>query len=62
MKLVYFVIILGVISIIPSGIFISGGIFIILLFYKIKDLKIVKVEINQKRQKDYDDKILEEMK
>jgi len=63
MRIVFFGIILGIITIIPFGIWISGGIFLVWLFYKIKNLKGIQIEIvNHKKQNEFDDEILEEMK
>lgn len=63
MRLVFFAIILGVISIIPNGIWVSLGIFLILAFYKLQNLNGIQVEIvKQKKQDEYDSEILEEMK
>ena len=60
MRIVFFAIILGVIAIIPLGLWISIGIFSIWLLYKLKNLDGIQVEIIQKNQ--YDPKILEQMK
>ena len=60
MRIVFFVIILGVIAIIPFGIWISMGIFSIWLFNKLKNLDDIQIEVIQKNQ--YDPEILEEMK
>ena len=63
MRLSVLIIILGVIAIIPNGIWISAGVFLIWLFYKLKDLQGIQIEIiNQKKQNEYDSEILEEMK
>jgi len=63
MRLVFFVIILGVISIIPFGIWVSAGIFSVWLLYKLKNLEGIQIEIvKQKKQNEYDAEILEEMK
>lgn len=60
MKLVFFAIILGVISVIPFGIWISVGIFSVWLLYKLKNLDGIQIEVIQKNQ--YDPEILEAMK
>ena len=60
MRIVFFVIILGVIAVIPFGIWISMGIFSVWLFYKLKNLDGIQIEVIQKNQ--YDPEILEEMK
>lgn len=63
MRLIIFIIILGLIAIIPNGIWISIGIFLIWILYKIKNLMGIHLEIvNQKKQNEYDDEILEELK
>ncbi len=63
MRLLVFIIILGLIAIIPNGIWISGATFLIWLFYKLKNLKGIQIEIvNHKKQNEYDNEILEEMK
>jgi len=60
MRLVFFAIILGVIAVIPLGIWISMGIFSVWLLYKLKNLDGIKIGVIQKNQ--YDPEILEEMK
>jgi len=60
MRLVFFAIILGIIAVIPLGIWISMGIFSVWLFYKLKNLNGIQVEIIQKNQ--YDPETLEQMK
>ena len=60
MRIVFLVIVLGVITVIPFGIWISLGIFSIWLFFKLKNLDDIQIEIIQKNQ--YDPEILEEMK
>jgi hypothetical protein len=60
MRLLFFVIILGLIAVIPFGVWISMGIFSIWLFNKLKNLDSIQVEIIQKNQ--YDPEILEQMK
>lgn len=60
MRLVVFAIILGVISVIPFGIWISAGIFSVWLLYKLKNLDGIQIEVIKKNQ--YDPEILEEMK
>ena len=63
MRLLVLIIILGLIAIIPNGVWISVGVFIIWLFYKLKDLQVIQIEIiQQKKQNEYDSEILEEMK
>jgi len=60
MRIVTFGIILGIISVIPFGIWVSIGIFSIWLLYKLKKLDDIQIEIIKKNQ--YDPEILEEMK
>ncbi len=60
MRLVFFAIILGIIAVIPFGIWISMGIFSIWLLYKLKNLDSIQIEVVQKNQ--YDPEILEQMK
>jgi len=60
MRLVFFAIILGVILVIPYGIWIFVGILSIWLFYKLKNQYGIKIDIIQKKQ--YDSETLEEMK
>ena len=60
MRIVFLGIILGVIAIIPFGVWISMGIFSVWLFYKLKNLDDIHVEIIQKNQ--YDPETLEQMK
>ena len=60
MRIVFFVIILGVIAVIPLGIWISMWIFSVWLLHKLKNLDSIQIKVIQKNQ--YDDKILEEMK
>ena len=60
MRIVFFAIILGVIAIIPLGIWISIGIFSVWLLYKLKNLDGIQIKVFQKNQ--YDPEILEEMK
>jgi len=60
MRIVFLGIILGVIAVFPLGIWISLGIFFIWLFYQLKNLDGIQIEIIQKNQ--YDPEILEEMK
>lgn len=60
MRIVFLGIILGVISVIPFGIWISLGIFSVWLFYKLKNLDGIQIEVVQKNQ--YDPEILEKMK
>jgi len=63
MKLVVFIIILGLIAVIPNGIWISAGIFSVWLLYKLKNIDGVQIEIvKQKKQNEYDDEILEGMR
>lgn len=63
MRLFVLIIILGLIAIIPNGIWISAGVFLIWLFYKLKDLQGIQIEIiAQRKQNEYDSEILEEMK
>ena len=63
MRLIFFIIILGLIAVIPNGIWVSIGIFLIWILYKIKNLEGIQIEIiKQKKQNEYDDEILEEMK
>jgi len=59
-RLLFFVIILGLIAVIPFGVWVSIGIFSIWLFNKLKSLDGVQVKIIQKNQ--YDPDILEQMK
>ena len=60
MRIVFFIIILGIIAVIPFGIWVSAGIFSLWLLYKLKNLDGIQVEIIQKNQ--YDPEILEQMK
>jgi len=60
MRLVFFAIILGVILVIPFGIWIFLGILSIWLFYKLKNQYGIKIEIIQKKQ--YDSETLKEMR
>ena len=60
MRIVFLGIILGVIAVIPFGIWVSLGIFSIWLFYQLKNLDGIQIEVVQKNQ--YDPEILEEMK
>ena len=60
MRIVILGIILGIITVIPFGVWVYLGIFSIWLFYKLKSLECIKFEIVQKNQ--YDDEILDEMK
>ncbi len=60
MRIVFFAIILGVIAVIPFGIWVSMGIFSVWLLYKLKNLDGVEIEVIQKNQ--YNPGILEEMK
>ena len=60
MRIVFLGIILGVIAVIPLGIWVSLGIFSIWLFYQLKNLDGIQFEVVQKNQ--YDPEILEEMK
>jgi len=60
MRIVFLGIILGVIATIPFGIWISLGIFFVWLFYQLKNLDGIQIEVVQKNQ--YDPEILEEMK
>ena len=60
MRIVFLAIILGVIAVIPFGIWLSMGIFSVWLFYKLKNLDGIQIEIIQKNQ--YDPEILEQMK
>lgn len=60
MRIVFLGIILGVIAVIPFGIWVSLGIFSVWLFYKLKNLDEIQIEVIQKNQ--YDPKTLEEMK
>lgn len=63
MRLLVLIIILGLIAIIPNGAWISVGVFLIWLFYKLKNLQGIQIEIvKQKKQNEYDSEILEEMK
>ena len=63
MRLVVFIIIFGLIAIIPNGIWISVGIFLVWLFYKLRNIEGMQIEIvKQKKQKEYDAEILEGMK
>jgi len=63
MKLVVFIIILGLIAIIPNGIWISIGVFLIWFLYRLKNFDGIQIEIvKQKNQDEYDDKILDQMK
>lgn len=63
MRLVVFIIILGLIAVIPNGIWISIGIFLIWLLYKLRDLEGIQIEIvEQKKQDEFDPEILEEMR
>ena len=59
MRILFFAIILGIIAIIPLGIWVSVGIFSIWLLYKL-NLDDIQIKIIQKNQ--YDDEILEQMK
>jgi len=60
MRIVFLAIILGVIAAIPFGIWVSLGIFSIWLFYQLKNLDGIQIEVIQKNQ--YDPEILEQMK
>ena len=60
MRLVFFVMILGVIAVIPLGIWLAIGILSIWLLYKLKNLDGIQNEVIQKNQ--YDPEILKEMK
>jgi len=60
MRIVFLGIILGVIAVIPFGIWISLGIFFIWLFYQLKNLDGIQTEIIKKNQ--YDSETLEQMK
>ena len=60
MRIVFLGIILGVIVVIPFGIWISIGIFSVWLFYKLKNLDGIQIKIIQKNQ--YDPETLEQMK
>ena len=60
MRIVFFAIILGIIAVIPLGIWISMGIFSIWLLYKLKNRDDIQIEVIQKNQ--YDLKTLEQMK
>ena len=60
MRIIVLIIILGLIAIIPNGIWISTGVFLIWLVYKLKNLDGIQIEIVQKNQ--YDPEILEKMK
>jgi len=60
MRIVFFVIILGVITAIPFGIWVSIGIFSIWLLYKLKNFDGIQIEIIQKDH--YDPETLEQMK
>ena len=60
MRLVFLGIILGVILVIPYGIWIFLGILCLLLLYKLKNLESIQIKIIQKKQ--YDSETLEEMK
>ena len=63
MRLIFFIIILTLIAVIPNGIWVSIGIFLIYGFFKIKNLKVIQIEtIHHRKQNEYDDEILEEMK
>ena len=60
MRLVFLGIILGVILVIPYGIWIFLGILCLLLLYKLKNLESIQIKIIQKKQ--YDSETLEEIK
>lgn len=60
MRIVFLGIILGVIAVIPFGIWVSLGIFSIWLFYQLKNLDSIQIEVIQKNQ--YNSEVLEEMK
>lgn len=60
MRLLFFAIILGLIAVIPFGVWISIGIFSIWLLCKLKNLDSINVKIIQKNQ--YDPETLEQMK
>lgn len=60
MRIVFLGIILGIIAAFPFGIWISLGIFSVWLFYKLKNLDGIQIEVIQKNQ--FDPEILEEMK
>ena len=60
MRLVFFAIILGLIAVIPFGVWVSMGLFSVWLFYKLKNLDGIQIDVIQKNQ--YDPEILEEMK
>ena len=60
MRIIVLIIILGLISIIPNGIWISAGVFLIWLVFKLKNLNGISIEIVKKNQ--FDPEILEEMK
>ena len=63
MKFFVFIIILGLIAVIPNGIWISTGVFLVWILYKLKNLEEIQIEIvKQRKQKEYDTEILEEMK
>lgn len=60
MRLVFFAMILGVIAVIPLGIWLAIGILSLWLLYKLKNLDGIQNEVIQKNQ--YDPEILKEMK
>jgi len=60
MKIIILGVILGIIAVIPLGIWISLGIFSVWLLYKLKNLDGIQIKIIQKKQ--YDPEILEKMK
>jgi len=60
MRIIILGIILGIIAVVPFGIWISIGVFSIWLLYKLKNFDGIQVEIIQKNQ--YDPETLEQMK
>ena len=63
MRFIGFIIILGFIAIIPNGVWISTGVFLVWLLYKLKNLRGIQIEIiNQRKQNEYDEETLEQMK
>ncbi|MBL7002159.1 MAG: hypothetical protein ISR80_05325 [Nitrosopumilus sp.] len=60
MRIVILGIILGIIAVIPFGVWVSMGIFSIWLLYKLSNLDDTQIEVIQKNQ--YDPEILEQMK
>jgi len=60
MRIVFLGIILGIIAVMPLGIWVSLGIFSIWLLYKLKNLDGIQIKVIQKNQ--YDPEILEQMK